>query len=807
MYDFREAAKKQQAYFRRTSSTISDKGRTPSEDDDVARRHGHVLAAGCKDENLYPPLRGEAGARRFFKERKIKWWRDARSGDAAGEDGPTRNMACSQVACVNFMLPLARIPGALAAAIGAIDDDVKGIIDIRHEGRTSPVEFEWIGLEKSLEGGTTRGANNTSVDAFVIADTGAGRRAYLMEWKYFEENKSGNQGAGTRGEKRKRRYSPLYYSAEASAFSGEVPMSELLYEPFYQLMRLRLLADRMAANRELDVTDAKVVVVVPEDNSGYRERITSPRLAERFPQHKTVSDVMRATLKDPDATFASVCPSALVAAVERKCGSKDTARAWVAYQRERYLTDRRPLTFTFRNLGPVKSAELELGDLTIVAGRNNTGKTYLVYTLYGFLKAWKTFPPSRSAASAASRSAARYPVFEEISNQAAETGHAELPVAPDVLSRERHAVMRALTRQFSEKVLSTVFNVSPEEFENASISVQLGAEPLRSTVSTDSEDTPSIRYDGTTLSAVGAPPTGKRIHPVVLRHRLWGQYLRFLFPDLPSNPFVLSAERFGISLFYRELDFVKSQIVDLLQKYGDRKRKDDSDFPFELLDETAGRYALPIKENIDYTRSIPDLRQQRSEIYQDAFFKDIRKLMNGYYTASGDAIEFRSAARGDRRFAIPLHLASSSARGLSDLYFFLRHAAQKNHLVIIDEPESHLDTANQILLARLLARLVQAGLKVLVTTHSDYIVKEINNLIMLNGTFAHKAQVIRKLNYRNRDFMDPKRIRAYVARDQGLHKCSIDEFGIEMPNFDETIDGINRVANELFLRLEAESRD
>ena len=131
---------------------------------------------GCEDENLYPSLRGEAGARRFFKERGIKWHRTARSGDAVGEDGPTRNMASSQVVCVNFLLPLAGIPGALAAAIGAIDDDVKGIVDIRHEGRTSPVEFEWIGLGDSLEGGTTRGANNTSVDAFVIADTDAGRR-------------------------------------------------------------------------------------------------------------------------------------------------------------------------------------------------------------------------------------------------------------------------------------------------------------------------------------------------------------------------------------------------------------------------------------------------------------------------------------------------------------------------------------------------------------------------------------------------------------------------------------------------------
>ena len=32
---------------------------------------------------------------------------------------------------------------------------------------------------------------------------------------------------------------------------------------------------------------------------------------------------------------------------------------------------------------------MELGDFTLIAGRNNIGKTYLVYTLYGFLKMWK----------------------------------------------------------------------------------------------------------------------------------------------------------------------------------------------------------------------------------------------------------------------------------------------------------------------------------------------------------------------------------------------------------------------------------
>ena len=111
-------------------------------------------------------------------------------------------------------------------------------------------------------------------------------------------------------------------------------MDELLYEPFYQLMRQRLLADRMVNNSELGVSSARVIAVVPNGNIAYRERITSPELRERFPNLKTVSDVFRATLKQPEKTYGIVCPSVLVAAVERECG--EAASEWVNYQRERY---------------------------------------------------------------------------------------------------------------------------------------------------------------------------------------------------------------------------------------------------------------------------------------------------------------------------------------------------------------------------------------------------------------------------------------------------------------------------------------
>ncbi len=338
MPSFGITARRQQANFRQTSDTIRPGGRAPT--DEKGQRNPHLLALGHEIENLFEPLRGHNRAIKYFADRKMKWWRSARSGDTPGEDGPTRNMASSQIACINFLLPLIGIEGALAAVLRAIDDDVQDVILIEHEETTwppSPVELEWIGVGKPLEkdAKAIRGALTTSIDAFMVAETSTSLRAYLLEWKYVEEYKESN-GVRLRNSKTPmNRYSALY-NAESSSFHGDgvAPMDELLYEPFYQLMRQRLLADRMVAKRELGATEAKVVAVVPKENDAYRNTITSPPLKERFPDLKAVSDVFRATLKRPDDAYAIVCPSTLVAAVERECGN--AAAEWVAYQRERY---------------------------------------------------------------------------------------------------------------------------------------------------------------------------------------------------------------------------------------------------------------------------------------------------------------------------------------------------------------------------------------------------------------------------------------------------------------------------------------
>ena len=47
------------------------------------------------------------------------------------------------------------------------------------------------------------------------------------------------------------------------------------------------------------------------------------------------------------------------------------------------------MKISVKNLGVLKQAEFELGELTLICGGNNTGKTYATYALFGFLQHWK----------------------------------------------------------------------------------------------------------------------------------------------------------------------------------------------------------------------------------------------------------------------------------------------------------------------------------------------------------------------------------------------------------------------------------
>lgn len=352
MHAFERQVKERQAQFRSASATISAAAKSPT--DDVGQRHAYLLAVGHEEENLAPSLR-QGLALRYFESRAIHWWRSTRGGDPSRDSdgkprrsGPTRNMASSQVACVNVLMPLASSPGALTAMLQAIDDDVDHVEEIRYQRRGEPlheslVEFEWVGEGPSLEGTAgTRGANTTSADALLVARMKSGRReGFLMEWKLVEEyRRASNQLEGEKGATRRRRYENGY--ATSTAFKQNGPtFDQIAYDPVWQLMRMTLLGDLMVSRAATSGTEGgveaiTVVVVCPTENDAYHGSIAGTLAAFSEGEH----DLSRAPLVRAcsrvwnDRRLRFVTPHALVQAARAAGG--ELPDGWSSYMQERY---------------------------------------------------------------------------------------------------------------------------------------------------------------------------------------------------------------------------------------------------------------------------------------------------------------------------------------------------------------------------------------------------------------------------------------------------------------------------------------
>ena len=78
---------------------------------------------------------------------------------------------------------------------------------------------------------------------------------------------------------------------------------------------------------------------------------------------------------------------------------------------------------------------------------------------------------------------------------------------------------------------------------------------------------------------------------------------------------------------------------------------------------------------------------------------------------------------------IRLSRSSSMVSELAPVVLFIRSNLGKGDTLIIEEPEAHLHPAAQTEMATALARLVRAGVRVVMTTHSEWLLQEIGNLM------------------------------------------------------------------------------
>ena len=94
--------------------------------------------------------------------------------------------------------------------------------------------------------------------------------------------------------------------------------------------------------------------------------------------------------------------------------------------------------------------------------------------------------------------------------------------------------------------------------------------------------------------------------------------------------------------------------------------------------------------------------------------------------------------RGWESGGLPLTITSSMVSELAPVVLYLRHVVAPGDLLIIDEPESHLHPAMQVAFTRRIAEAVRAGVRIILTTHSEWVLEALGNVVGRAG-LTHRS--------------------------------------------------------------------
>lgn len=449
------------------------------------------------------------------------------------------------------------------------------------------------------------------------------------------------------------------------------------------------------------------------------------------------------------------------------------------------------MKFHLNNIGPIKAAEIELGDLTIVCGKNNSGKTYISYLIYGFL------------------SAMHYNVDLLLSNDCIDKllEKGTLRIDLDCVADNVFKQLGKASKEYSRKLYEE-FSASENEFLKANLQVSVDRFELDYVEKYEN----SYKYrkkkyfevvkeeENSYVDVNIIPQADEELLPKgVLRRFINTDLSMIILGKICRSVFILTSERTGISLFYKELDMYRNA---LFEEMGRKSFKSRSDF-LGVFDSATSRYARPIQDNIASTRDFEQIMKKKSELCSKGCNSVLQQMLMGKFRAIDEQLFFCVKPDGTKQEVnIPLHRVSSAVKSLFALDLYVRCLAKPGDLLMIDEPELNLHPDNQRMLARLLAMLVNLGIRVFVTTHSDFVVKEFNNLIMLSNAFKNKKTLMKKFNYITSQVLSRDSVKVYIAENATVREIEVSkDSGFGLDTFDSVICEMNKSTEEIIFNM------
>ena len=390
------------------------------------------------------------------------------------------------------------------------------------------------------------------------------------------------------------------------------------------------------------------------------------------------------------------------------------------------------------DFGPIVRASVDVRPLTVFAGPSNTGKSYLAMLVYALHRCFG--PPVRSGFGLQGRtywfsdaSVNPLPDEEKLATRFAEWwstgGREHRRPLPEDLAKAFRTALEELTgaEEHLAAEVSRCFGVDGiDELVRRGSAEERSTATIRIPASVDDEQTRyTFEFGRGPMRLFGHVPALPATNSGIPDEERGGLFLLYGFLDVMCNSVIgplirnahyLPADRTGVMHSHQ---VVVSTLIQGATTTGLRRSTSVpmlsgvlADFLNDLIAMGQGK------------ESVPDGMARRLE----------ENLLAG-------AIRLKQSETGYPSFAyrptdwdtdLPLMRTSSMISELAPVVLYLRYLVRPSDVLIIEEPESHLHPAMQAAFARELARLVRSGVRVMVTTHSEWILEALANLVRLS---------------------------------------------------------------------------
>ena len=373
----------------------------------------------------------------------------------------------------------------------------------------------------------------------------------------------------------------------------------------------------------------------------------------------------------------------------------------------------------FAAIGKIED-EIYLNDLTIFMGDNSAGKSYVAILFDRLINLEKELDDLLKYKDI--KKSKLYiqvnQLLQDLLNSPANDSSLENSVeiskelAPEIFIDTKHIIEEVIIdfiKKHFKGVISGRLSIEVDYVLHSSMMLTI----KRSATPTLYEFSVILKYAGLNLEGKHIIEKDKFKDEMILEQILEAIFFIIIKATLniPSSVY-LPASRTGYLHTYEVL------IKYALEKTFGKRAHEVLNLPDWILD-----FVIKLSQtskNIDESNEIATLIEQ--------------SILNGKVVVSQERSDiefFIKNSRGNYKKKIDLLYTSSSISELIPLVAFLKRGfIQPKQLLIIEEPEAHLSFKNQRLIARVIALLVQKGVKVLITTHSDFLIYEINNLIL-----------------------------------------------------------------------------